>query len=131
MNLEVKKKWVDALRSGKFKQGRQALRQRTGDDGPDAYCCLGVLCELYQRETGQMGWEPTIFNTIPFDGHLSLLPSRVEGWAGGLGGTIPPESLPLAWQCVGNRAAASQLLIALNDGGSTFEEIADLIEKHL
>ncbi len=41
MNPEVKAKWVAALRSGKFTQGRSALK--TVDGG---YCCLGVLCEI-------------------------------------------------------------------------------------
>jgi hypothetical protein len=37
---ELRKKWIEALRSGRFKQGRTALR--TGDK----YCCLGVACEI-------------------------------------------------------------------------------------
>ena len=43
MDPVLKKKWVAALRSGKYKQGKEVLR-----DG-DRYCCLGVLCEV---ETG-------------------------------------------------------------------------------
>ena len=38
MNAEIKQKWVEALRSGKYQQGHYALQ--TGE----AYCCLGVLC---------------------------------------------------------------------------------------
>ena len=44
MNKEVKKKWVDALRSGEYAQGRSSLRDH------DEYCCLGVLCELAVKE---------------------------------------------------------------------------------
>jgi hypothetical protein len=40
MDAELKKRWVAALRSGEFKQGRGLLR-----DG-DQYCCLGVLCSV-------------------------------------------------------------------------------------
>jgi len=36
----VAQKWVKALRSGKYKQGRNRLRKK------DRFCCLGVLCEL-------------------------------------------------------------------------------------
>lgn len=43
MNPEIKTKWVEALRSGKYKQGKKSLRSREGDK----YCCLGVLCDLY------------------------------------------------------------------------------------
>lgn len=38
MDREIKKLWVEALRSGHFKQAKGRLV----DDG--AYCCLGVLC---------------------------------------------------------------------------------------
>lgn len=41
MNPEVKKLWVEALRSGNFKQGRGFLQPTE-----DKYCCLGVLCRL-------------------------------------------------------------------------------------
>jgi hypothetical protein len=40
MKKEIKKRWVDALRSGEFRQGRRYLKR----DGK--YCCLGVLCEI-------------------------------------------------------------------------------------
>lgn len=43
-NKENIRKWVDALRSGEFKQGTGRLR--TGD----SYCCLGVACEIAKRE---------------------------------------------------------------------------------
>ena len=41
MNKEVKDKWVAALKSGKYKQGRGQL------NGESGYCCLGVLTEVY------------------------------------------------------------------------------------
>lgn len=40
MDPALKTKWVEALRSGRYAQGRQRLRN--GDN----YCCLGVLCEV-------------------------------------------------------------------------------------
>ncbi len=41
MDQEVKAKWIAALKSGKYKQGRDRLR------GPkDKFCCLGVLCDV-------------------------------------------------------------------------------------
>lgn len=42
MNKDIKRAWVKALRSGKYKQGRKQLR-----NGNDEMCCLGVLCNLY------------------------------------------------------------------------------------
>jgi hypothetical protein len=40
MDAELKAKWVAALRSGEYRQGKHMLR-----DG-DRYCCLGVLCSI-------------------------------------------------------------------------------------
>lgn len=40
MNAELKKKWCDALRSGKYEQGRLNLCMN------EQYCCLGVLCHV-------------------------------------------------------------------------------------
>lgn len=48
MNPEWKKKWLEALRSGKYVQGQNVLRS----DG-NRYCCLGVLCDLQ----GEGAWD--------------------------------------------------------------------------
>ncbi len=40
MDAEIKRKWVEALRSGKYAQTKSHLRDHTG------YCCLGVLCDI-------------------------------------------------------------------------------------
>lgn len=37
MNKEIKIKWVTALRSGKYKQGKKALNINN-----NFFCCLGV-----------------------------------------------------------------------------------------
>jgi len=44
MNKRMKTKWIKALRSGRYKQGRGRLKTEKG-----SYCCLGVLnkvCKL-------------------------------------------------------------------------------------
>lgn len=51
MKPEIKQKWVELLRSGKYIQATDRLK--TGN----AYCCLGVLCDLYIKETGKGHWE--------------------------------------------------------------------------
>lgn len=38
-------KWVEALESGKYKQGRKCLQTDTG-----RYCCLGVGCVVFVSE---------------------------------------------------------------------------------
>lgn len=92
MNAEVKKQWVEALRSGKYQQGTAALR--THNFGQDQYCCLGVLCDLYTKAfpyaAGQ--WDRVVEDgVVPFcmldtDGmehwqHEVLTPA-VRDWAG-------------------------------------------------
>src|ERR1700722_17051899 len=47
MKPEYKAKWVAALRSGKYKQGRAALHNVSG-----GMCCLGVLCDIVKDEVG-------------------------------------------------------------------------------
>ena len=51
MNTKLKKKWIDALRSGEYKQARGALaRTEHRDDDPTKastpMCCLGVLLHV-------------------------------------------------------------------------------------
>ena len=42
MNATIKAKWVEALRSGKYKQGIGRLYRPESNE----YCCLGVLCRV-------------------------------------------------------------------------------------
>ena len=41
MDAKIKRLWVKALRSGKYRQARETLRKGNG-----SMCCLGVLCEI-------------------------------------------------------------------------------------
>ena len=50
VNKAVIKRWVKALRSGKYKQGLGALKA-TDSEGKPRYCCLGVLCDLHAKKT--------------------------------------------------------------------------------
>lgn len=104
MTPELKAKWVEALRSGKYKQGTGRLL-RAGRDGYK-HCCLGVLCEVagYQRGEGDVYLDKqSIPLTYSLDDHTDLI----------LGITPSVESF----------------LIRMNDGGLTFAEIANHIEK--
>lgn len=40
MKKEIADKWIEALKSGKYKQHTNSLRVK------DMYCCLGVLCDI-------------------------------------------------------------------------------------
>lgn len=43
LSPKLKEKWVKALESGEYEQGRYSLISRSDIDGSHAYCCLGVL----------------------------------------------------------------------------------------
>jgi hypothetical protein len=107
MKAEIKKKWVEALRSGEYEQGRDDLRTEDG-----SYCCLGVLCDLHSKESGQL-WQDAIYRTgFSYLDSSTYSPYEVNQWAG----LKAKESLKLA---------------EMNDAGAPFDEIADYIEMKL
>ena len=126
MNEAIKAKWLADLRSGKFPQTDSVLRN---DEG---YCCLGVLCDLYSRETG-VEWEPRSSSQFSMHSATSVLPDAVREWA-----DLPHEH--------GGYVAVSKSygegeettlyhtpsLTELNDQWNyDFKQIADVIEEQL
>lgn len=75
MKAAVKKAWVAALRSGKYKQGRGKLR--TADN---KFCCLGVLCNLHAQAHPQFAATQT--NPTSYDNAEAFPSRRVMEWAG-------------------------------------------------
>ncbi len=119
MNKHVKELWVAALRSGNYRQGQRAMRKESMFGG-DVFCCLGVLCDVYRRETGQGRWgDQSMSKTFYFDGYANrnfLIPPVLE-WAG-LDRANPRVDHP-----------SGITLADLNDSGVVFDLIADVIEK--
>lgn len=126
MRERVKKLWLEALRSGKYEQGRLALR--TVDN---RFCCLGVLCDVYQKEMKrqkkkQLNMELSCAAPIPtqvymYDNEECTLPKIVMKWSGVKGH-------------LGNVRYMEENtnLADLNDDRAmTFKQIADVIEKNL
>ena len=108
MNSSIKQIWINALRSGKYEQGQGSLNE----DGK--FCCLGVLTDLYIRETNQE-WEEGYGNCFAFEDCSCFLPPAVQEWG----------------RLNNSPAVNGRSLAVLNDGGASFEEIASLIEEHL
>lgn len=106
------KKWVDALRSGDYKQGKNVLH------ATDGYCCLGVACELYAQEF-PLPREIASSGNERFDGHVSVPPSQVVDWLG----------LRHELGVFVNAPDACESLAGMNDKGTPFAEIADFIES--
>lgn len=137
MNPEIKAKWVAALRSGDYKQGTGVLRSEW-----DEYCCLGVLCDIAEKEGVPMiVVEPAADGDVSdgivgayyyFDGDrdtgdYEITPSFVAGWAG-LPSVNPSVELTDPYD---EDAVVLESLADLNDGGKSFDEMADIIEEHL
>lgn len=131
MNQEIKQKWLEALRSGKYEQGKYYLNR----DG--VYCCLGVLCDLYLKEHN-LQWQPIKKpeGTFVVKTHHAILERDVWNWA-----ELPDEN-PLIKLTTEDFKRANTVyndaeedltcsLAGANDMGCTFEHIADLIEKQL
>jgi len=81
MKPEIKKLWLKALRSGKYLRVSGALKRKRGD-GKMGYCCLGVLCDIYQKETGKGIWTGEEGGDYRFLGKVGPLPHEVKDWAG-------------------------------------------------
>lgn len=128
MNKEIKEKWVTALRSSEYKKGRGRLKDTRGQE--TTYCCLGVLCEIYLKETGNGKWEDTGLGLIRFvtgdsedSTSGSILTPEVMAWSGidTAHGTLPnraPEGL--------------HKLTFVNDSTDerSFDRIAEIIEEY-
>lgn len=103
---EVKSKWTEALRSGKYKQGRTKLCAN------ECYCCLGVLSHIQGRLTKNGEDEPyydvallSVNNDFHYLNHLNIASN---------------------WECIEGYSLA-----ALNDRGVSFSQIADIIDYAL
>lgn len=124
MNKEIAKKWVEALRSGKYPQGTGRMCAK-GPGKQKSFCCLGVLCDIVKDEIGGEWVHNTacgelIFSTGTEKGMAGLyLPREVCDFAG-----IENS----AGRFVKNGRA--EFLAYENDTGSSFAQIADIIEAH-
>lgn len=128
--LDIKKKWVDALRSGKYIQGSGSLFEifrAHNEPTKKTYCCLGVLGSVCGVEEDFLE-NNEFFTDLHIDRHL-----------------IPKD----VWEFSANEQL-QQMLADNNDGNivketgseeigkarvaykrATFEELADWIEENL
>jgi len=126
MKKEIAKKWVKALRSGKYKQGKGYLKQLNSKNEP-RHCCLGVLCELYDQQM-KKNHKKTLHSDhmvdstgtefIRLNKNDGGLPWEVRLWA--------DITSPL-----GEFNKGKKCLADLNDSGKKFSTIADIIEKNV
>lgn len=108
------RKWVEALRSGEYKQGRGQLRVG------DSFCCLGVACEI----SGVSQWSGRFYGD---DGDYedAVLPESVGRWLG-----VDGDNIAVDARFVEHGAPRSSFVLTeLNDVRRlSFSQIADAIE---
>jgi hypothetical protein len=112
MDAELKAKWIDAMRSGNYRQGKGYLRS-----GKNEHCCLGVLADV-------CGAEWTL--TAGGDRYELLAELHMHGVQPAFG-TLSEKFRDL----VGLSEDDAFTLMRKNDGGESFTEIADHIERNL
>lgn len=119
---EFIEKWVEALTSGRFKQGKEYLKRkvdRKDDAKGDRYCCLGVAC-VVAAEIG--------LRNIDIEKHQKeqdeMLPNSLARFLNiEIGGSFK--------KAVVHRGNSYASLIELNDDGITFKTIAKIIVREM
>lgn len=109
----VKREWLKALRSGKYKQTTGELFDGKG------FCCLGLLCKVNGISNKKMLNE-LLPQHIGFGNDIT--PDAGEYWTG--------DHQSFAWSVL--QGGKLTPLSELNDDKSwSFEKIADIIEKQV
>lgn len=120
LDPELKTKWVEALRSGKYKQGKYWLRS-----SKDEFCCLGVLCDVAQ--TDEMCWHPNAN-----DKGYSYFNDSLGNWNAQV---LPPDfnaaCKDLNTALLKINGIEAKLTTHNDDFSVSFEDIAKAIEEQL
>lgn len=110
MDPKLKEKWVKALRSGKYVQGRHFLKNSTNQ-----YCCLGVLADISgvksECKDDEAGYRFDFDNSE--NNPFLTFPSRE--WL----------------ERIGLSDEKGKILAQMNDSGKDFQEIANHIRSTL
>ena len=107
MNERAKTLWLEALRSGEYRQCSGSLVDQDG-----AMCVMGVLNAVYFKDVpdapGIKSWEEKRHTD----------PLAMQRWAG-LGNWLQELALSGKWP------------MTINDAGTSFSELADMIEEQV
>lgn len=139
MNPEIKQKWLEALRSGQYKQGANYLRTESAHGV--CHCCLGVLAEVikdesvnglgdvYIADSGTLSDQMVIKATDgECDDHreFSLIPASIALKHSPMG----PGTADLSDSIIQQHDVEMVGIAALNDDhGYSFEVLANIIEE--
>lgn len=153
MDANLKKKWLDALRSGEYEQGSDQLVM-TFMDEQDKFCCLGVLADIMGDVEREGDWfkfptEGLDMDSILWDDEECRLMGMGD-WSGDNDEFIRDEKIvaetmipspiadklglrtPVNAKDHNNKPTRKELrneLAHMNDSGKSFVEIADYLES--
>lgn len=121
MDPEKKRRWIEALRSGDYNQGRGAFCQ-IDDDGEACYCVLGVLIE---ETWGEDVWQEGTKEAK----HASMLRGGPPGelFVNGDAGISLRQQLKMGFSR--DNEWGGHQIAKDNDIGVSFELIADRLER--
>jgi hypothetical protein len=116
----LRERWLKALRSGHYQQGREYMLTRKGDPyakpnskHPEGHCVLGVMCEVFFAYNRGWGWEP--LGATPSDDPRLVITSN----------DLPPDAILEAFDVPLGFALD---LAKMNDRGYSFKRLADHLE---
>lgn len=117
--INLMKRWIAALRSREYKQGKGNL-YRNGE-----YCCLGVLCDISKQEFNLRKGEEGFFSGNNRH-YVEYLPASISKYLH-LDSRSPSRGNK--WQ---------EVLVDMNDGGVfetspeySFKQIANFLEENI
>lgn len=146
MQEDIKREWIDRLRSGKYHQGIGALRQSRGDIV--THCCLGVLCEMAREASitsvvnnvlkpgtgihitvfgGFMSYYEDALAQYATPSHFKTMSMLVPEYADTTASYLPQAVAK--WAGLTNEKQHE--LARLNDQLTPFDAIADHIKNHI
>jgi hypothetical protein len=128
MNSDLKKKWVVALRSKEYEQGRNDLCSISYDANGErlniSFCCLGVLADItdipYRKDLERQG------DTVrTYTDNTDILRDGED-----IAITFPTQHFRLKYMG-GIGEDVARKLATMNDDGVPFNDIADYIENNI
>lgn len=124
--VELVRKWIEALRSGEYKKAKHLLMSLTKTQRKPSFCCLGVLCEIKGVERQDDFAACKGYYVIPqgqtAHRHDTSIPEEIfQEWTG----LLTQDEMDYHGDTLRDD------LMARNDGGMSFKHIANLIEKRL
>jgi hypothetical protein len=143
MKKNIKRRWIHALISGKYLQGRNSLKTYDPKSRRSRFCCLGVLCDLYAKEknvawsvetNSHPFWASTWYRLYFFLGEPGTLTKEVSVWAGIADEEASIHTLQNTMKyrhnkCVLTLHVPDSLIDANDDYKYNFAQIAELIRR--